>query len=277
MSETTLDADHVLATAAAAAREAGAILLEEFRHPQKIEYKGEVDIVTQADLRSERLITARLREAFPEYSILGEEMGEQARAGARYCWCVDPLDGTTNFAHGFPVFAVSIGLLEDGEPVAGAVFNPVADELFTALRGGGAWLNDRPIHVSATPDLAVSLLGTGFPSHKRSQNPNIRFYWEFTLRSHGVRRAGSAALDLCSVACGRFDAFWEFGLKPWDTAAGILLVREAGGQTSDFAGRPYRPGDRELVASNGRIHEEFCRVAREIAARLGPAESRRPD
>jgi myo-inositol-1(or 4)-monophosphatase len=270
MSEPMLDPSRALATAANVAREAGAILLEEFHHPQKIEYKGEVDIVTQADLRSERLITARLRETFPEYSILGEEMGEQIHGGAgnRYLWCIDPLDGTTNFAHGFPVFAVSIGLLEDGDPILGAVFNPVAGEMFTALRGGGAWLNDRPIRVSAAPNLAVSLLGTGFPSHKRSQNPNINFYWEFTLRSHGVRRAGSAALDLCSVACGRFDAFWEFGLKPWDTAAGILLVREAGGQVSDFAGRAYHPGDPELVASNLLIHEEFCRVAREIAARL---------
>ncbi|HEV2386901.1 MAG TPA: inositol monophosphatase family protein [Candidatus Acidoferrales bacterium] len=275
MSGVPLDPDRALAAAAAAAREAGAILLEEFRHPQRIEYKGEADIVTQADLRSERAIVARLRQAFPDHAIVGEELGEQAAAaGARYCWSVDPLDGTTNFAHGFPVFAVSIGLLEDGQPLLGAVYSPAADELFTALRGRGAQLNGRPIRVSVVPQLATSLLGTGFPSHKRQQNPNIHFYWEFTLRSHGVRRAGAAALDLCSVACGRFDGFWEFGLKPWDTAAGVLLVREAGGQASDFAGRPYRPGDRELVASNGLIHEEFCRVGREIAAKLPAKETR---
>ncbi len=264
----SLDLEHAVSVATRAAREAGAVLLKESRRPQQIGYKGEVDLVTQADVRSERLITARLRRAFPDHRILGEELGlqEARRSGARHIWYVDPLDGTTNFAHGFPVFAVSLGLVEDERPVAGVVYNPVLDEMLTAIRGGGAKLNGRPIHVSSVRRLGESLLGTGFPVKKRSANPNIRYYWEYTLRSHGVRRAGAAAIDLCSVATGRFEAFWEFGLKPWDTAAGILLVEEAGGKVTDFNGNPYHPGDHELVASNGLVHEEFCRVGREIAA-----------
>lgn len=268
VNQQTVDLDQALEVALRAARKAGAILLKESKGPQKISYKGDVDLVTQADVRSERSITARLREAFPDHRITGEELGNEGaqEESSRYRWLVDPLDGTTNFAHGFPVFAVSIGLLEDGEPVAGVVYHPSTDEMFSARRGAGARLNGDPIHVSPVARLADSLLGTGFPTHKRSETPNMRYYWEYTLRSHGVRRAGAAALDLCSVACGRFEAFWEFGLKPWDTAAGILLVREAGGQVTDFDGLPYHPGDRIMVATNGLIHEEMCGVAREIAA-----------
>lgn len=263
-----MDLERAVNVAARAAREAGAILLEELQRPQKIGYKGEVDLVTQADVRSERCVTARLRRAFPDHRIIGEELGAQEarRSGARYLWYVDPLDGTTNFAHGFPVFAVSLGLVEGDRPIAGVIYNPVLDEMFTAIRGGGARLNGKTIHVSRVPRLGESLLGTGFPVRKRSANPNIRYYWEYTLRSHGVRRAGAAALDLCSVACGRYEAFWEFGLKPWDTTAGVLLVEEAGGKVTDFDGNPYHPGDHELVSSNGLIHEEMCRVGREIAA-----------
>jgi myo-inositol-1(or 4)-monophosphatase len=276
VSEQTVDLNRALEVAVQAAREAGAILLEESKRPLTISYKGDVDLVTQADVSSERAIAARLREAFPEHRIVGEELGnEGARDGAsRYRWLVDPLDGTTNFAHGFPVFAVSIGLMEDDEPVAGAIYHPSADEMFSAKRGGGAFLNGNPIHVSAVARLSESLVGTGFPTHLRSETPNLRYYWEFTLRSHGVRRAGAAALDLCSVACGRFEAFWEFGLKPWDTAAGILLVREAGGRVTDFEGRPFHPGDRIMIATNGLIHEEMCAVAREIAAESAPARAR---
>ncbi len=263
-----LDLDRAVAVAVETAREAGALLIEEFRRPQEIRYKGEVDLVTQADVRSERAVTSRLRREFPNHLIVGEELGEQkAQSGeARYRWYVDPLDGTTNFAHGFPVFAVSLGLLDGDQPVAGVVYNPILDEMFTAIRGHGAQMNGEPIHVSPVRRLSESLLGTGFPTRKRMSNPNIRYYWEYTLRSHGVRRAGAAALDLCSVACGRFEAFWEFGLKPWDTAAGMLLVEEAGGRVSDFREKPYHPGDREIVASNGLIHDELCRVGREIAA-----------
>jgi len=251
------------------AREAGAILRHEFDRPKQISYKGEVDIVTESDRRSEALIIARLRKHFPDHAIIAEE-GGGGGVGAKYCWHVDPLDGTTNFAHGYPCFAVSIGLAEDGQPVAGAVFNPVSEELFTAARGEGAYLNGKPIRVSTIEKLATSLVATGFPTHHRKRSANINYYWEYTLRSHGVRRDGSAALDLCSVACGRFDAFWEFGLKSWDTAAGVLLVQEAGGKISDLSGGPYRLGGPQMLASNGRIHGEMQEVAT-IAER--PAEN----
>jgi myo-inositol-1(or 4)-monophosphatase len=259
--------NHFLEVAADAARDAGALLLAEFDRPKNITYKGEVDIVTESDRRSEALIVGRLRDHFPAHAIVAEEGGEGAAAGARYCWHVDPLDGTTNFAHGYPCFAVSLGLLEDGDPLLGVVYNPVSRELFTALRGEGAYLGQKRIHVSPLEKISTSLLATGFPTDKVRQSQNINYYWAYTLRSHGVRRDGSAALDLCSVACGRFDAFWEFGLRSWDTAAGILLVKEAGGTVSDFAGRPYRPGDPELLASNGRIHVEMQKVAADIAER----------
>ncbi len=248
------------------AREAGAILLSEFSRPVEISYKGEVDIVTQADKRSEQAIVTFLRKRFPGHAIVAEEGGGQ-ETNSRYRWHVDPLDGTTNFAHGYPCFAVSIGLEEDGELVAGVIYQPVAQELFTAAKGEGAWLNGKPIRVSSIGRLATSLLSTGFPSVKRASNPNIHYYWDFTLLSHGVRRDGSAALDLASVACGRFDGFWEFGLHSWDTAAGVLLVREAGGRVTTFSGQDYRPGDHETLASNGLVHEEMRQVAAGIADR----------
>src|SRR5580704_14756020 len=248
-----------------AAREAGALLRTEFDRPKKISYKGEVDIVTESDRRSEEIVVGRLRRYFSQHEIVAEEGSGGPTGQARYRWHVDPLDGTTNFAHGYPCFAVSIGLLEDGEPLVGAVFNPVSRELFTAERGEGAYLDHKRIHVSAIDTLATSLLATGFPPDQRHQQTNVAYYAGYTLRSHGVRRDGSAALDLCSVASGRFEAFWEFGLKSWDTAAGVLLVKEAGGTVSDFAGRPYRPGDPALLVSNGRIHAEMQKVAADVA------------
>ena len=247
--------------------EAGGILLSEFDKPVKISYKGEVDLVTQADRRSEEAIVGRLRNYFPAHTIVAEEGGGQ-EADARYRWIVDPLDGTTNFAHGYPCFAVSIGFEKDGELLAGVIYQPVSKELFTTARGEGAYLNEKRIEVSKIDHLSSSLLATGFPSVKRSRNPNIHYYRDFTLSSHGVRRDGSAALDLAAVACGRFDGFWEFGLHSWDTAAGALLVREAGGVVTDFSGKPYRPGDYETVASNGRIHEEMRRLAANIEQRI---------
>lgn len=256
-----------LEVAIAAAREAGQIISAAMDRPKSISYKGEVDIVTETDKKSEAVILARLQREFPNHAIIAEEGGAAGPgAHAEYQWHVDPLDGTTNFAHGFPVFAVSLGLLDRGEPLIAAIYNPVTREMFTAICGQGAHRNGAPIHVSSVDKLSRSLLATGFPSHKRMQNPNIRYYWEFTLRSHGVRRAGAAALDLCSVACGHFEGFWEFGLKSWDTAAGILLVREAGGVVTNFAGGPYHPGDLECLASNGFIHEEMQRVANSVQA-----------
>ena len=258
-----------LEVAVECAREAGELLRGEFDRPKQISYKGEVDIVTESDRRSEALIVSRLRKNFPDHAIIAEEGGTGAAAGAKYCWYVDPVDGTTNFAHGYPCFAVSIGLLEDGNPIVAAVLNPVSGELFTAVRGEGSYLNGKPMRVSSVPKLQNSLVATGFPTDHRKRSSNIDYYWEFTLRSHGVRRDGSAALDLCSVACGRFEAFWEFGLKPWDTAAGILLVTEAGGKVSTVSGGDYHPGDREMIASNGHIHGEMREVAALVANRIG--------
>jgi myo-inositol-1(or 4)-monophosphatase len=243
------------------ARAAGAILRAEFGRPKEISYKGEVDIVTESDRRSEALIVERIRKAYPSHAIIAEEGSGRAAENTQFCWHVDPLDGTTNFAHGYPCFAVSIGIAENGRPIAGAVLNPVTDELFSAARGEGAWLNGKPIRVSAVEKLAVSLVATGFPTHQRKRSANINYYWEFTLRSHGVRRDGAAAIDLCNVACGRFDAFWEFGLKSWDTCAGVLVVQEAGGTLTDLNGGPYTLGGPHVLATNGKIHAEVMDVA----------------
>jgi myo-inositol-1(or 4)-monophosphatase len=263
-----------VAKASEIAREAGARLREFLVQGVETEYKGDVDLVTVADRTVEKLIRGRLGEVFPDHGIYGEE-GTRERLEQEFRWYVDPLDGTTNFAHGIPHFCVSMGLEQrvadsgsgqDGEIVAGVIYNPMLDELFSAERGKGARLNGRPIHVSPVADLAESLVATGFPSRKRHDSPNIHFYHEFTLRSHGVRRAGSAALDLAYVACGRYEAFWEFSLNPWDTAAGTLLVEEAGGRMSDFAGGQFRLDSREVLASNGRIHEELLSMFRDMFA-----------
>jgi myo-inositol-1(or 4)-monophosphatase len=251
--------------AAEIAREAGALLREYYAQGVETEYKGDVDIVTVADRSAEKLIRTRLAEVFPEHGVYGEE-GTRERMGGEFRWYVDPLDGTTNFAHGFPQFCVSMGLEhraasmkadEDGAVVAAVIYDPLRDELFTAERGHGTQLNGKPARVSRTPELAEALLATGFPSRKRHASPNIHFYQEFTLRSHGVRRAGSAALDLAYVACGRIDAFWEFNLNPWDTAAGILLLEEAGGRVTDFSDGRFQLKSEEILASNGVIHEEL--------------------
>lgn len=251
--------------AAEIAVEAGVLIRGYFERGVATEYKGDVDLVTEADRASEKLIAERLTAAFPEHGIYGEE-GVRQRIDSEYRWYVDPLDGTTNFAHRFPVFCVSLGLEhrgsglgtnQDGELVAGAIYDPTRDELFTTEKGKGAWLNGRAIHVSATRDLAEALLATGFPSRKRHTSPNIHFYQELTLRSHGVRRAGSAALDLAYTACGRIDGFWEFFLNPWDTAAGALLVEEAGGAITRFDGAPYRLDSSEVLATNGLLHAEL--------------------
>ncbi len=170
---------------------------------------------------------------------MGEE-GTRIETGSDFKWYVDPLDGTTNFAHGYPVFCVSLAVEFRGQRVAGVIYDPTRDEMFAAEKGNGARLNGEVMHVSSTAELAESLVGTGFPSHKRHKNPNIYFYHHLTLHSHGVRRAGSAALDLCNVAAGRYEGFWEFNLNPWDTAAGVLIVEEAGGRVTDFSGGPFR-------------------------------------
>ena len=250
------------------AREAGALLMRHFNRHIKIEYKGEADLVTVADRSSEELIRERIHQQWPGHGILGEEQGLSG-AGSEYRWYVDPLDGTTNFAHGFPVFCVSLALEHKGQRIAGVVYDPTREEMFVAEQGSGAYLNQQPIHVSAVTRLAESLVATGFPSHKRHKNPNIHFYHQITLRSHGVRRAGSAALDLCYVACGRLEAFWEFKLNPWDTAAGVLMVQEAGGRVTNFAGGDFNIDSRETLASNGLIHETLMHQFQEIFAGRG--------
>jgi len=256
------------------ARQAGARLREFFSQGVETEYKGDVDVVTIADRTVERLIRTRLSEVFPEHGVYGEE-GTRERLEGEFRWYVDPLDGTTNFAHGFPQFCVSMGLEqrpsslkaeEDGALVAGVIYDPLRDELFVTEKGKGAFLNGKPIRTSPISKLAEALLATGFPSRKRHASPNVHFYQEFTLRSHGVRRAGSAALDLAYVAAGRLEGFWEFNLNPWDTAAGILLVEEAGGRVTDFEGRRYRIDSREILASNGSIHEELLALFADMFA-----------
>ncbi|ADW69654.1 inositol monophosphatase family protein [Granulicella tundricola] len=270
------------------AREAGALLREFYAKGVAMEYKGDVDLVTEADRASEALIKARLSEAFPEHGIYGEE-GTREGLEREFRWYVDPLDGTTNFAHGFPVFCVVLGCErraaglsadEDGEMVAGVIYDPLRDEAFVAERGKGAWLNGKRIHVSKAKTLQESLTGTGFPSSKRHENPNVHFYQEMTLRSHGVRRAGSAALDLAYVACGRLDGYWEFKLNPWDTSAGYLLVEEAGGTVTHFDGGKFTLDSREVFATNGLIKDEMQHIFTEMFAGRGmeriptPAEFR---
>jgi myo-inositol-1(or 4)-monophosphatase len=250
------------------AREAGRLLMEFFHRRVKIEYKGDADLVTEADRTSEKLILERIRKQWPSHEVIGEE-GAHVETGGDYRWYVDPLDGTTNFAHGFPVFCVSLGLAYRGERKAAVVYDPTRDEMFAAERGKGAVLNGEKIEVSKTPQLKQSLVATGFPSHKRHKNPNIYFYHQLTLHSHGVRRAGSAALDLTSVAAGRLDGFWEFNLNAWDTAAGILIVQEAGGTVSGFRGEAVAVTDRDVVASNGWIHPELLHEFEEIFAGRG--------
>ena len=256
----------------AIAREAGALLLQFFQQGLKVEYKGEADLVTAADRASEVLIRERVAKQFPSHDVLGEEQGLNDR-GNEYRWYVDPLDGTTNFAHGYPVFCVSLAVerraANSAARVAGVVYDPTRDELYCAEQGKGAQLNGKSIRVSSIAHLKESLVSTGFPSHKRHQNPNIHFYHQITLRTHGVRRAGSAALDLCAVACGRFEGFWEFNLNPWDTAAGVLIVEEAGGAVSRFDGSAFELNSRETLASNGLIHKALLNEFQEIMAGRG--------
>jgi myo-inositol-1(or 4)-monophosphatase len=268
------------------ARQAGALLRGFYAKGVATEYKGDVDLVTEADRASEKLIVEKLTAAFPEHGVYGEE-GTRSAMESEYRWYVDPLDGTTNFAHGFPAFCVILGLERraaglaadaDGEIVAGVIYDPLRDEMFSAERGKGAWLNGKRISVSKTKSLQESLTGTGFPSKKRHDSPNIHFYQEVTLRSHGVRRAGSAGLDLAYVACGRLDGFWEFNLNPWDTSAGVLLVEEAGGAVTHFDGGKFTLDSREVLATNGVIQGEMVHLftemfaGREMEAIATPAE-----
>ena len=245
------------------ARESGALLAAYFDKRVAFELKGDFDLVTEADRASERLVVERLRSHFPSHSIVAEEGGGRQGPSA-FRWYVDPLDGTTNFAHGYPVYNVTMGLEQDGEMLVGVVFDPSRQEMFSAERGAGAYLNNRRIRVSASRRLADSLVSTGFPSRKRHLNVNIHFYHQMAMATHGVRRGGSAALDLAYVASGRLDAFWEFGLNPWDMAAGTLLVTEAGGRCTDMKGGVHEMNSPHLLTDNGAIHQETLALFAEI-------------
>ncbi len=247
------------------AQEAGALLMRYYHRRVGFELKGEFDLVTEADHASEGLILERLRSHFPTHGIVAEEGGAVA-GRTEFCWYVDPLDGTTNFAHGFPAFAVSLALEREGRLISGVIYDPLHQELFEAERGAGACLNGRRIRVSGVQRITDSLAATGFPSRKRHQNINIHFYYQVAMLSHGVRRAGSAALDLAYVGAGRLDAFWEFGLNPWDMAAGVLIVEEAGGRVSDMLGGPASIHGPHLLADNGLVHEPMLGLFREVFA-----------
>jgi myo-inositol-1(or 4)-monophosphatase len=241
-------------------REAGKLLLDRFHTELQVSHKGTIDLVTEVDLAAENLIVGRIREAFPKHSILAEERHSSARDEA-VKWVIDPLDGTTNYAHGYPVFSVSIGLEIAGITEWGAVFDPMRDEFYTARRGGGATCNQKSLCVSKVSSLGSSLLATGFPYDIRtSKLNNLDNFCAFALHSHGVRRSGSAALDLCHVAAGHLDGFWELKLNPWDCAAGYLMVREAGGRVTNFRGDPGSIYEREVIASNGLIHEQMINI-----------------
>lgn len=252
-------------TASFLARDAGACINEFARRGTGFELKGTFDLVTAADRASEALVVAGIRKAFPTHSIVAEE-GSSHAGSSEFRWYIDPLDGTTNFAHSFPVYNVSIGLEQAGELVAGVIYDPTRDELFSAERGSGAFLNGTQIRVSQVARLEDSLAATGFPSRRRHENVNVHFYYQLAMLSHGVRRAGAAAIDLAYVACGRLDLFWEFALNPWDVAAGALLVREAGGNVTGMRGEPFALNSPHILADNGVLHEETLELFAEIFA-----------
>jgi myo-inositol-1(or 4)-monophosphatase len=240
--------------AAAIATEAGAILLEGYGRTHAPERKGRIDLVTEYDRRSEALLLERVRHAYPAHAILAEESGGSGST-AGFRWLIDPLDGTTNFAHNYPFFGVSIGVERDGELVAGVVHDPVRGETFAAARGEGATRNGDAIRVTDAATLEDALLVTGFHySIRERPEPTLTLFREFLLRAQGVRRDGSAALNLCYVACGRFDGFWEAHLSPWDLAAGVLVVREAGGVVTDLGGGTFRVDGRQVLAANAALH-----------------------
>ncbi len=246
------------------ARDAGRLLAERFGRKIEINNKSEIDLVTESDLASERLIIDRIKTYHPRHSILAEESGisnpqDQANRNG-WLWIIDPLDGTTNYAHGYPCFCVSIALAHQGQLQVGVVYDPMRDEMFAAERGQGASLNGRRITVSRTMNLGSALLCTGFPYDVRERNDFARHFANFIMRARGVRRDGAAALDLAYVAAGRFDGFWEEGLKAWDVAAGVLLVEEAGGRVSDYRGAPFDIHTPPILASNGLIHEQMQQV-----------------
>jgi myo-inositol-1(or 4)-monophosphatase len=251
------------------ARDAGVVLREGYGRLHHPERKGRIDLVTEYDRRSERVLLEGIRRRFPDHAVLAEESGEHAR-DSRVRWVVDPLDGTTNFAHNYPFFCVSVGVERDGALAAAAVFDPVRDEMFAASAGAGATLNGRPLAVSDIERLEDGLLVTGFPYDVREHpERSLPAFQAFLMRAQGIRRDGSAALNLCYLATGRFDGFWEGHLSPWDMAAGVLIVREAGGTVTNYSGGPFALDGRQILASNGRLHEEMKSVLAVARATTG--------
>jgi myo-inositol-1(or 4)-monophosphatase len=252
--------DDCVQFAAEVAMEAGAILRAHFGQPHDVHFKGAIDIVTEADKASEALIVYRLQERFPEIDLIGEEGSRGAIGDTRFRWVIDPLDGTTNFSHDLPTFAVSIGLEDRGLPVGGAIYDPMRDELFVALKGGGAFLNGSPLHVSAISELIGSLLVTGFSYDFAIRVRQADVWRDFLTQVQAIRQTGSAALNLCYIAAGRLDGYWEQGISAWDVAAGAVMVMEAGGKVTDMRGGVFRADDRQLVASNGALHDHLLAV-----------------
>jgi len=245
------------------AAEAGHMLRRAQAGRRTIDFKGKINLVTEMDRKVEQYIARELKRRFPDHDLLAEENEKNVESGAAFRWIVDPLDGTTNYAHGLPIYSVSIALMHQGSVEVGVVYQPVQDEMFTATRGGGARLNGQPISVSQETQLDCALLVTGFPYDlHETDRDNLDHFRNFMKRARAVRRLGSAALDLCYVACGRFDGFWELKLAPWDMAAGGLIAAEAGGRLSALDGGPYDPFCGTVIASNGRIHEAMERVIR---------------
>ncbi|HEX8476383.1 MAG TPA: inositol monophosphatase family protein [Pyrinomonadaceae bacterium] len=245
------------------AHEAGRVLADRFGRALQISQKGDINLVTEADVAAERLIVERIQTHFPRHEILAEESGvslARDEKQAEWKWIIDPLDGTTNYAHGYPCFCVSIALERAGEIVLGVIYDPTRDETFAAERGEGATLNGRRIRVSEIDDLNRAMLCTGFPYDVRERTAFARHFTNFIMSAQAVRRDGSAALDLAYVACGRFDGFWEEGLRPWDVAAGVVLVEEAGGRVTHYDGSPFNVYTPPIVASNGLVHEHMMRV-----------------
>ncbi|TKB74120.1 MAG: inositol monophosphatase [Nitrospira sp.] len=259
--------DRLTSVATDAARQAGAVLAECTRAGFRIEHKQVINLVTDADHRAEQRIIDVIYDSFPTHHVLAEERGLTEQSPSRYKWVIDPLDGTTNFAHGFPAYCVSIGVECDGRGILGVVYDPTRDELFTAQIGHGAHLNGVPIAVSKTNLLDHALLVTGFAYDIRdSPNNNLNHFARFALNVQGLRRTGTAALDLCYVAAGRFDGFWEVALNPWDMAAGVVILLEAGGRVTDFMGNTHSIYGKELVASNGLIHQAMLNLLQEDGA-----------
>ncbi|MBC7798913.1 MAG: inositol monophosphatase [Pyrinomonadaceae bacterium] len=244
------------------ARQAGLILLEKYGRAQlEITVKGEKNIVTEADLAAEKYIVEAIKTRFPRHAILAEESGASVtESDYEYRWIIDPLDGTTNFSHAYPCFCVSIGLEYKGELHVGAIYDPTRDEMFAAEKGNGATLNNKRIRVSQIDDLQNALLVTGFPYDVKKRETFVDLFSKFVLNAQGVRRDGSAAIDLAYVACGRFDGFWEDGLNAWDTAAGVLFVREAGGIVTHYDNTPFDIHKPQMLASNGLLHEQMLKV-----------------